>query len=157
DFLARYHTSPRSLRAFEQSQYPEDWRDLLRLFMVRRTRKYITEQYATWDAEQQRYFVLMNGERAYFQVREPKTVPFPLNAANPDDPYARLYHKQVVQVIEHLTLPRYGLQNYLVKDARRGATAAEKRVMDDLNRAGRRLLGFSRTNLFKRVESSGLA
>ena len=36
-------------------------------------------------------------------------------------------------------------------------TAAEKHQLDDLSRAGKRLMGFCRTNLFKRLESSGSA
>lgn len=36
-------------------------------------------------------------------------------------------------------------------------TAAEARVIADLSRAGKRLMGFCRTNLFKRLESSGQA
>jgi hypothetical protein len=63
----------------------------------------------------------------------------------------------VVQVIENLALPRYGLANYLVDQAERPANAAEKKILDHLNRAGRRLLGFCRTNLFKRLESSGFS
>ncbi|MCK4315116.1 MAG: NgoFVII family restriction endonuclease, partial [Anaerolineae bacterium] len=43
DFRARYQASPRSLRAFEQSDFPDDWRDLMRLFMVRRTRRFIVD------------------------------------------------------------------------------------------------------------------
>ena len=36
-------------------------------------------------------------------------------------------------------------------------TPAEERQIDDLSRAGKRLMGFCRTNLFKRLESSGAA
>ena len=36
-------------------------------------------------------------------------------------------------------------------------TDAEKQKIDDLSRAGKRLIGFCRTNLFKRLESSGSA
>jgi hypothetical protein len=35
------------------------------------------------------------------------------------------------------------------------ANENEKSLLDNLTRAGRRLIGFSRTNLFKRLESSG--
>ena len=41
--------------------------------------------------------------------------------------------------------------------ATRSATAAEARSSADLSRAGKRLMGFCRTNLFKRLESSGEA
>jgi len=155
DFIARYQTSPRSLRAFEQSLYPDDWRDLMRLYLVRRTRQFIIKHYAKFDEERQRYFVMLNGQQKYFPVREPKRASFPIQEDDPRDQYARLFRDDVVDVIESLVLPRYGLANFLVRDADRIATSNERQVLDNLNRAGRRLIGFCRTNLFKRLESSG--
>jgi hypothetical protein len=155
DFVARFQTSPRSLRAFEQSLFPDDWRDLMRLFMVRRPRAFIIRNYATYDPARNRYYILLKGERSYFPLRQPKTLTFSLNEQDPADQYARLFRDEVVQVIERLALPRYGLANYLVRGVEREATAGERRILDNLNRAGRRLIGFCRTNLFKRLESSG--
>ncbi len=155
DFRATFNASPRSLRAFEQSTYPDDWRDLMRLFMVRRTRQFITRTYATFDADRQRYFVLLNGTPAYFPKRQPRTLSFALDDTSPTDQYARLYHTHVVQVLENLNLPRYELAAYVNQTAARRASAAERALLDNLARAGRRLIGFSRTNLFKRLESSG--
>jgi hypothetical protein len=60
-----------------------------------------------------------------------------------------------VKVIENLDLPRYGLANYLKPNVEKDASAEEKRILENLNRAGKRLIGFCRTNLFKRLESSG--
>ena len=155
DFKARYQTSPRSLRAFEQSRFPDDWRDLMRLFLVRRTRRFITANYAQYDAERQRHYVLLGTRPFYFPLRQPRNLRFALDDADPDDQYARLYHENVVDVIQGLSLPRYGLANYLHPNADRRANANEKRIFNNLNRAGRRLIGFCRTNLFKRLESSG--
>ncbi len=155
DFRARYRTSPRSLRAFEQSQYPEDWRDLLRHYMVRRTRDYIIRTYAETDETDGRRYVMLGDRRSYFPVRQPKTVRFALDEKDPDDQYARLYSERVVKVLETLHLPRYGLHNYLERDAERKANKDERQVLDNLSRAGARLLGFCRTGLFKRLESSG--
>lgn len=155
DFSARFQSSPRSIRAFEQSQFSEDWRDLMRLFLVRRTRNFIIHNYAHYDSNKGRYYVTLNGKPSYFPVRQPCTLKFTLNEKNPLDQYARLFREDVVQVIEELNLPRYGLANYLVKDADQLANPNEKRIIDNLNRAGRRLIGFCRTNLFKRLESSG--
>lgn len=155
DFSARFQTSPRSLRAFEQSQFPEDWRDLMRLFLVRRTRHFIIRNYAQYDPEKGRHFVTLNGKPFYFPLRQPKTLKFALNETDPNDQYARLYREDVVEVIENLALPRYGLANYLVVNANQMATPDEKKILDNLNRAGRRLIGFCRTNLFKRLESCG--
>ena len=155
DFQAQFDASPRSLRAFEQSSYADDWRDLLRLFMVRRTRQFILRTYATFDEVRNRSYVLIGERRAYFPLRQPRTLSFTLNEDDPRDQYARLYSAQVVQVIEQLALPRYELAAYLNQTAARRATPSERALLDKLARAGRRLIGFSRTNLFKRLESSG--
>jgi hypothetical protein len=71
------------------------------------------------------------------------------------DQYSRLYSDDVVEVVNSLNLPRYGLGNYVDKRVSAAGTVAEKRQLDDLSRAGKRLMGFCRTNLFKRLESSG--
>lgn len=155
DFVTQFQTSPRSLRAFEQSPFPEDWRDLMRLFLVRRTRQFIIRHYAQFDEQKQRYYVLLGGKPAYFPTRVPKRLAFTIAEDDPTDQYARLLREDVVQVIESLALPRYGMAQYLVADADRRAKGDEKRILDNLNRAGRRLIGFCRTNLFKRLESSG--
>lgn len=81
--MARFQASPRTLRAFEQSCFPDDWRDLMRLFLVRRTRQFIIRNYATFDEQRQRYFVTLNGKPSYFPVRQPKTLSFPLDENNP--------------------------------------------------------------------------
>src|SRR5690606_12013278 len=70
---------------------------------------------------------------------------------------ARMFSQQVVDEINQLHLPRYGLANYLQGERAVRPTAAEGDVIDGLTRAGRRLMGFTRTNLFKRLESSGPA
>ncbi|MDF1514826.1 MAG: helicase-related protein [Anaerolineae bacterium] len=155
DFRARYQTSSRSLRAFEQSTHADDWRDLMRLFLVRRTRRFVIANYAQYDAERQRHYVMLGNQPSYFPQRLPKNLTFALDENDPHDQYARLYAAEVVDIIQHLDLPRYGLANYLVPGAEKGAKPAEKQVLSNLNRAGKRLIGFCRTNLFKRLESSG--
>lgn len=47
--------------------------------------------------------------------------------------------------------------NYVSTKPARKPNAAEKKVLNDLGRAGQRLMGFCRTNLFKRLESGGPA
>ena len=155
DFIARFQTSPHSLRAFEQSLFPEDWQDLMRLFLVRRTRQFIIRHYAEFDAASGRHYVRLNGQPHYFPLRQPKRVDFTIDESNPTDQYARLFRDEVVEVIENLALPRYGLANYLKPQAEKGTSDEEKRLLANLNRAGKRLIGFCRTNLFKRLESSG--
>ena len=157
-FQARHQCPLRSLAAFEKSPYADDWRELMRLYMVRRTRGFIKENYAhTDDANGRKYLLLENGERTYFPDRIPKTVKFEIDAKDKNDPYARLYSQAVEREVNKLNLPRYGLGNYVASTPESPPTATEAKTLSDLGRAGKRLMGFCRTNLFKRLESSGLA
>ncbi|HUW30362.1 MAG TPA: phospholipase D-like domain-containing protein, partial [Planctomycetota bacterium] len=152
-FSAAHQVPVRSLGAFERSQFPDDWRELMRLYMVRRTRSFIVENYADTDpANGRRFLTKADGERSYFPTRDPKTVKF---AISDGDQFACLYADDVVDTINNLHLSRYGLGNYVKKDAGARASSSEMEVLAGLSRAGKRLKGFCRTNLFKRLESSG--
>jgi superfamily II DNA or RNA helicase len=158
EFIRRYQAAVRSLAAFEKSPYPDDWRDLMRLYLVRRTRSFIEDNYAERDsASGRKYLTFETGEPFYFPVRRPRTVKFDINDNDEADPYRRLQSKPVVDAINGLTLPRYGLGNYVAPSPSKSPTPSEEKVLDGLSRAGKRLMGFSRTNLFKRLESGGPA
>lgn len=157
-FAALGQVAPRTIAAFEKSEYADDWRELMRLYMVRRTRTFIQENYAKTDETTGRKFlVLEDGTPSYFPSRVPKTVKFLVDSDNPQDQYAKLYTPPVVDAVNNLNLPRYGLGNYVAVRPRVKPTAGEEKVLRDLSRAGKRLMGFCRTNLFKRLESSGQA
>jgi hypothetical protein len=156
EFIRRHQCPVRSLAAFEKSEYPDDWRDLMRLYMVRRTRTFIQENYAeTEPAKGRKFLTFEDGTRSYFPDRKPKTVKFKIDDSNSSDQYARLYAPDVVDTINGLNLPRYGLGNYIAETPHEPPTSAEAKILQDLSRAGKRLMGFCRTNLFKRLESSG--
>jgi len=155
EFIRQYQSGIRTLAAFEKSPYPDDWRELMRLYMVRRTRNFIKQNYALDDENGRKYLLLANGEKSHFPVRTPKTVKFNVNENSELDQYGRLYTEEIVKTINSLSLPRYGLGNYVVSKASPAPNVAEKKQLDDLSRAGKRLMGFCRTNLFKRLESSG--
>ena len=158
EFRRQHQANPRSLAAFEQSGYPDDWRDLMRLYMVRRTRTFVQDNYAETDQDtDRRYLTFEDGNRSYFPTRVPKTVGFPVNDADPNDQYARMYAPATVNVIQNLHLPRYGLGNYVLDNPGTPPTSSEDQQIQNLARAGKRLMGFCRTNLFKRLESSGAA
>ena len=158
EFQKRHQAPLRSLAAFEKSEYPDDWRELMRLYLVRRTRSFIIHNYAKEDQENKRkYLKMSNGSLSYFPARLPKTLKFHIDEKETKDQYAKLYSDEVVEIINSLNLPRYGLGNYIDKKAELFATEAEKLQLDNLSRAGKRLMGFCRTNLFKRLESSGFA
>ncbi|MEP7286223.1 MAG: helicase-related protein [Chloroflexota bacterium] len=152
-FAAKHQVTVRSLQAFEKSEFIEDWRELMRLYLVRRTRSFILDNYTETDQDTGRRFLrLKSGERSYFPMRVPKTVQFSVNES---DQYRLLYSEEVVGLINSLSLPRYGLGQYVAAKQAKTATAEEKKLIENLGRAGQRLMGFCRTNLFKRLESSG--
>ena len=49
EFIRRHQCPVRSLAAFEKSHYADDWRELMRLYLVRRTRSFIQDNYAETD------------------------------------------------------------------------------------------------------------
>ena len=155
-FRGLYQCGANTLAAFEKSPYPDDWRDLMRLYMVRRTRGFIKANYAKTDLDSGRkYLEFKDGTRSYFPDRVPKRLPFAVNENDPNDEYARLYASPVVDIVNGLSLPRYGLGNYVLENASTSPNAVDKEILDNLSAAGTRLMGFCRSNLFKRLESSG--
>jgi len=158
EFIRRHQCSPRSLAAFEKSDYADDWRELMRLYLVRRTRSFIMDNYAETDpANGRKYLPLEGGRPYYFPTRIPKTAEFMINDKSSKDQYARLYSPEVVNTINALHLPRYGLGNYVAPAPDTPPTREEAKALQNLSRAGKRLMGFCRTNLFKRLESGGQA
>jgi len=153
EFIRRHQAPVRSLAAFDKSEHADDWRELMRLYLVRRTRSFIQDNYAVTDpANGRKYLTFDDGSRSYFPTRVPKTVRFDI-----DEQYSQLFADDVVDAINGLELPRYGLGNYVAPSPHTPPTPTEAKVLDDLSRAGKRLMGFCRTNLFKRLESSGHA
>lgn len=155
-FMANFQTPIRCLPAFEKSNFVDDWQELMRLYLVRRTRNFIKINYTNRDPANNRNFLLFpNGEHSYFPDRVPKKVEYYFNPNDPSDQYARLYSDNVIDIINGLELPRYGLANYLDNNSKLKASSEEEIIEGHLSKAGKRLIGFCRTNLFKRLESSG--
>lgn len=157
-FLSDHQCGTNTLAAFEKSEEIDDWRELMRRYLVRRTRSFIMQNYAEEDTDSKRKYLLFpDGTRSYFPTRAPRTVAFTIDEKDPDDTYAQLYSEKVVNIINRLNLARYGLANYIDDAPAEPPTEAEKERLQDLSRGGKRLMGFCRTNLFKRLESSGKA
>ncbi|MBL7775600.1 MAG: hypothetical protein JNK89_06325, partial [Saprospiraceae bacterium] len=159
-FMAKHQTAVRSLAAFEKSEFTDDWRELMRLYLVRRTRSFVKQYYTqTDDADGRKYLQFSDGTTSYFPDRIPQKAEYHFDPNDPNDQYARLYSDEVVEIINNLSLPRYGLgqEQYREKKPPKPPTETEKQVLANLGRAGERLKGFARTNLFKRLESSGYA
>lgn len=158
EFVARYQYQPNTLLAFEKSHFSEDWQELLKMYMVRRTRTFIKDNYALWDASKNRHFLeFSDGRRSHFTTRVPKKVEYEFDESDPKDLYVKMYSQEVVDIINTLHVARYGLGRYVDEQKLATASDEEKAIVENLSRAGRRLMGFCRTNLFKRLESSGWA
>lgn len=158
EFIRQHQCPVRSLKAFEKTPYADDWRDLMRLYLVRRTRSFIKDNYAKTDpANGRKYLEFEDGRRSYFPDRVPRTAKFQVNESDSTDQYAALFAPKVVDTVDELILPRYGLGNYPAPAGSKPPTNEEARTLGDLSRAGSRLKGFCRTNLFKRLESGGYA
>lgn len=145
----------RSIAAFAKSDCIEDWNELMKLFLVRRTRTFIRENYAKLDEETGRKYLLFpNGGRSYFPTRLPKSLKFDVI---PGDQYSRLYSDDMLALMNELELPRYGLTAFIKEDKIDEASTLEKQIIDNLSRAGRQQMGFCRSTFFKRIDSSGFS
>ena len=155
-FKRRYpDTFMRSISAFEKSDEVEDWNELMKLFLVRRTRTFIKENYAKTDpANGRKYLEFRDGTRSYFPDRVPRAIKF---KTEDGDQYSRLYSKQMLDLMDGLVLPRYGLDNYVSDKKRDEAPNRDRLLLDHLSRAGKRMMGFCRSTFFKRIDSSGFS
>ena len=145
----------RSIKAFEKSPHPDDWMELMKLFLVRRTRTFIKENYAKTDPKNGRKYLEFNdGRRNYFPERIPKAIKF---RTKDGDQYSRLYSQDMISLMEELRLPRYGLSQYADGAKTSEATAFEKQLFENLSRAGKRMMGFCKSTFFKRIDSSGFS
>ena len=145
----------RSIKAFEKSDNADDWNELMKLFLVRRTRTFIKENYAKTDAENGRkYLQFPNGAKSYFPERLPRAIKF---KTNPNDQYSRLYSTEMIGLMEELKLPRYGLIHFYDETKSPHIEKHEKQIIENLSRAGQRMMGFCKSTFFKRIDSSGFA
>ena len=145
----------RSIRAFEKSPYADDWNELMKLFLIRRTRTFIKENYAKTDeGNGRKYLLFPDGSKSYFPDRIPRAVKF---ATVSGYQYSRLYSPEMISLMEELKLPRYGLIHFYDENKATDIQPHERQVIENLSRAGQRMMGFCRSTFFKRIDSSGFA
>lgn len=145
----------RSIKAFEKSPYADDWNELMKLFLVRRTRTFIKENYAKVDDETGRKYLQFNdGSKSYFPERLPRAVKFKTEQG---DQYSRLYSEEMIALMEELRLPRYGLIHFYDEAKATNIQLHERQIVENLSRAGQRMMGFCKSTFFKRIDSSGFA
>ncbi len=153
EFAAMCEGRMSTLAAFGQSQHLGDWQALISQFLVRRTRRFIQDNYARHDEGGRPYLAFGDGQRFHFPEREAHPVE---REVAPGDPAAAMMSQSTIDAIAELLLPRYNLARYL--DPRKTPTGDEQAVIDDLrNSANGNLSGFNRIMMFKRLTSSGPA
>ena len=154
-FAEKHEDFIRSIKAFERSECQEDWQELMKLFLVRRTRTFIKDNYAKTDPKNGRkYLEFKDGHKSYFPDRVPKAIKFKTVSG---DQYSRLYSVEMIGLMECLKLPRYGLIHYLDEKKAEDASKYESDLIANLSRAGERMMGFCKSTFFKRIDSSGFS
>lgn len=155
EFLRRCGGKTQTLKAFRLSEERSDWQRLMSLFLVRRTRRFITENYALTDETGRAYLNFTEGGRFYFPERTAKPIPHLLDQA---DPAAAMISEETLDEIAKLRLPRYSAAHYLDEGGKAHPSAAEEQIIEDLKRALQgNLKGVTLTMLYKRLSSSGAA
>ena len=143
-----------NLGAFKRSEHLEDWQSLMSQYLVRRTRRFVEDNYALQDDDGRRYLEFGTGKRFYFPKRT--AIPEP-RILTPDDPAFLMASDETLDSIRDLMLPRYRLGNYL-DDEFVPSEGREAQLFDDLEKSSRgNLAGFTRVTMFKRLSSSGPA
>ena len=149
-----FHTSPNTFippanetdldRYFRKVKNGEaDIVDLLRNIMVRRTRRYVLNQYGKEDVDGRKYLVV-GSEKKYFPNRKMVTGRYDINMV-----YQRKYDR-IVELLssEHLTFARYSLGLYVKPKFQ------EDEIYKELKTSGIKLVALIKHLLLKRMESS---
>lgn len=145
----------RSIKAFEKSPFVEDWNELMKLFLVRRTRSFIKQYFSKKDDLDGRcYLEFSDKRRSYFPERLPCAIKFKTEET---DQYSRLYSADMIALMESLQLPRYGLNKYISAAQTTNVPRHEQQMIENLSRAGQRMMGFCKSTFFKRIDSSGFS
>lgn len=148
DFYKRCEGKLQTLGAFAKSEEPEDWRHLMSLFLVRRTRKFIRDNYAEFDEDGRAFLRFDDGTSFYFPERIAKTLPHTITNS---DPAALMTDQTTFDALDNLHLPRYSLTRYI--DDSVEPTPTESRILEDLGWGSGNLIGFTRTMFYKRLSS----
>lgn len=146
-----------TLRAFEISKEPEDWKRLLEDQLVRRTRAYTkrqapTEMWTSADGSvtKERSYLELSTGKFYYPDWVSQQVSHSFTA---DDPARFMEDDQTLDALRDLRLPRYDISGYDNPNARH---SPEDEAIIEAARSGRgNVRGFVLSGLYKRLSSSG--
>jgi len=118
--------------------------DLLRNIMIRRTRRYVLNQWGKQDEKGRKYLEVGKNSRLYFPNREMETLGYKIQNV-----YQNNYSKIVDRLSEYqLTFARYSPGLYLKKEYQ------DKSPYNELKTSGPKLVALMKHLLLKRMESS---
>jgi superfamily II DNA or RNA helicase len=149
DFRIDLNHQTTTLKAFKRSEEADDWRRLLSLFLVRRTRAYLLERYALTDDQGNKFFRFNDGTEFRFPDRVQEPLEYP---GGPNDPCDQLASVANFEILDQLTYARYQIGRYL-NEAAVANSENEEKLIEDLRRATASA-GFIRTTILKRLTSS---
>ena len=142
EFIRRHQAPVRSLAASDKSEHADDWRELMRLYLVRRTRGFIQDNYAATDPRAKIFDVRGRLPVLFSGFAFPKQ--FGSMSTNNMRGYSRTtWWIPSTDWNSRVTVSAITWRRRPIRHRRR----AEAKVLDDLSRAGKRLMGFCRTNL----------
>ena len=110
EFELSCNGSTSTLAAFKKSGHLGDWQALMSQYLVRRTRRFVQDNYAFADTDGRRYLQFGPDDRFYF----PKRTAVPIDRAMAEDDPARVMSaEETLDSIQGLRLPRYQMGDHI--------------------------------------------
>ncbi len=143
-----------TLAAFKLSEEIADWQALMSQYLVRRTRRFVIDNYAKTDDDKRSYLEFTNGNNFYFPKRTAKPIEREISV---DDPAYEMASEETLDSVNALRLPRYSIGSY-IHEQFMPSNKGEQDLAADLRKSAQgNLIGFTRITMFKRLSSSGPA
>ncbi|MCY3564374.1 MAG: helicase-related protein [bacterium] len=154
DFELACRGQTSTLAAFKRSEHLEDWQMLMSHYLIRRTRRFVEDNYADIDSYGRTFLRFGDGTMFYF----PKRIPKPVERVMADgDPAKPMISDRTLNAIRDLKLPRPKMGTYLNSRYKPAGPDEAKLLRDLLEAARGNIAGFNRIMMFKRLSSSGPA
>ena len=151
-----------TLSFFEKAlvKYPneDDMQIFMSNYLIRRTRKFLTDNYAKYDKKLKKYyFIFADGSHHYIPKRTPKIIP--VDEERLGKAQKKLREQRTVDEIDGLNLPRYKLKNYFTENLNISEIKSTelKTFIEGVLKLGNNVYSFNKTFLYKRLSSSEYA
>ena len=144
-------------KAINKTENEEDMRSLMSNFLIRRTRKFLSENYSLKDEDGKSYFKFANGSKHYIPERQPIVIKSKEKEFSKSETYLR--SDEMLDKINQLILPRYKLSDYIKKDYKIHSikNIKLKEYLEGVYSLGGNVYNFNKTLLYKRLSSSDIA